>query len=166
MRMNPWYLATWLLLVLLALFPVLFSVLDLAGIARSGIPSDHLDAYRALAGQAFGSASSGPESYIKHLEIGYALHELTFGLFFLVIVAIPLRLGQRWAWWACWIAMISTVGYSFTFAQFSPRTLAYSLVPDIGIPLLLLAQAPRFWASLATAQRSASGMSPGHSTRS
>jgi hypothetical protein len=124
----------------------LFPLLDMAGIVRSGIPSDHLAAYRALTGQDFGSvAPRGPARYIQQLEIGYALHELTFGLFFLAIVAIPFRQGRRWAWLACWISLIATVGYSLTFAHYSSTTLAYSLVPAIGIPLLLLSQAPRFW---------------------
>lgn len=95
--MSPRYGVTWLLL-LLALFPVVFPLLDMAGIMRSGIPSDHAAAYRALTGQDFGSAqSSGPGRYIQQLESGHALHELTFGLLFLVIVAIPLRIGERWA---------------------------------------------------------------------
>lgn len=135
---------TWLLLLLLAVLSVVFPLLDLTGIARSGIPSDHSTAYRTLAGQAF-SLSGGPSQYIRQLEVGYALHELTFALFFLVIVAIPLRTGQRWAWWACWISEIANLGYLFTFAHFSSTTLVYALIPAVGVPILLLAQAPRFW---------------------
>lgn len=149
-RRHPWYLATWLLLVVLAVLTILFPVLDLVGITRSGLPSDHEAAYRALAGQAFpGVHASGVARYIRQLELGYALHELTFALFFLVIVAIPFRGGRRWAWWACWISLIATVGYAVTFARYSSTTLAYSLVPVVGIPLLLLAQAPRFFGNRA-----------------
>lgn len=113
MRSNPWYLVTWLLLLLLALFFVVFPLLDLAGILRTGIPSDHAAAYRSLTGQDFpGAQAGGPAGYIRQLELGYAVHELTFGLFFVVIVAIPFRRGQRWAWWACWISLIASVGYT------------------------------------------------------
>jgi hypothetical protein len=144
-RMRPWYLVTWILLLLIAVLMILFPLLDLAGIQRTGLPSDHAAAYQALAGQAFpGVESTGPTRYIRQLELGYALHELTFALFFLVIVAIPFRAGQRWAWWACWISLIATVGYTITFARYSPNTLVYSLVPDVAIPVLLLAQLPRF----------------------
>jgi hypothetical protein len=146
--MSPWYRVTWLLLALLALLTVLFPLLDVSGILRSGIPSDHAAAFRTLAGQDFASIrTTGVGRYIQQLEYGYALHELTFGLFFLVIVLIPFRAGQRWAWWACWIALIATLGYSLTFAHYDATTLAYSLVPVVGIPVLLIAQAPRFWAT-------------------
>ena len=37
-----------------------------------------------------------------------------------------------------------TVGYTITFAWFS-STLAYSLVPDVAIPILLVTIAPRFF---------------------
>jgi hypothetical protein len=144
--MGPWHRVTWLLLLVLALLPVVFPLLDVAGTLRAGIPSDHAAAFRALAGQDFAAVqSTGPARYIRQLELGYAIHELAFGLFFLVIVAIPFRTGQRWAWWACWIVMLANVGYSVTFAHYSSTTLAYSLVPDVGIPVLLLAQAPRFF---------------------
>ena len=144
--MRPFYRVTWLLLLILALFTVLFPVLDLVGTARTGLPSDHTAAYRALAGHGFpGLQPAGPARYIRQLEYGYALHELTFALFFLVLVAIPVRTGQRWAWLACWLILIATVGYTLTFARYSGKTLTYSLIPDVAIPVLLLAQAPRFW---------------------
>jgi polyferredoxin len=147
MRMNSWYRATWLLLTLLALLTVVFPLLDVAGILRSGIPSDHAAAFRTLSGQDFSDIrSTGVGRYIQQLETGYALHELTFGLFFIVIVLIPFRAGQRWAWWASWIALIATLGYTLTFARYSTTTLVYSLVPTVGIPLLLITQAPRFLA--------------------
>jgi hypothetical protein len=148
MHLNPWYRGTWLLLVLLALLTSVFPLLDVAGILRGGIPSDHAAAFRTLAGQDFaGIRSTGTARYIQQLEYGYAIHELTFGLFFLVIVLIPFRAGQRWAWSASWIAVIATLGYTLTFARYSATTLVYSLVPAVGIPILLVAQAPRFWAA-------------------
>jgi hypothetical protein len=72
-----------------------------------------------------------------------------------VIVLIPLRHGKRWAWWSCWIALIAYIGYTITFAHYSSTTLAYSLVPDVAIPILLLVLAPRLltkrtWACAAT----------------
>ena len=41
--------------------------------------------------------------YIISLEIAYAVHELVFGLLFLIIVAIPFRQRVRWAWWALFV---------------------------------------------------------------
>lgn len=153
-RMGTWYRATWILLLILALFTVLFPLLDLIGIVRTGLPSDHAAAYRSLTGHSFpGVQAAGPARYIRQLEYGYALHELTFALFFLVIVAIPLRAGQRWAWLTCWLTLIATVGYTVTFARYSSKTLSYSLVPDLALPLLLLAQAPRFLGARASSVR-------------
>jgi hypothetical protein len=143
---RSFYRVTWLLLLIAALLTVLFPLLDIAGTARTGLPSDHAAAYRTLAGHSFpGIQPTGPTRYIRQLEYGYALHELTFALLFLVLVAIPVRTGQRWAWLACWLILIATVGYTITFAHYSTKTFAYSLVPDIAIPVLLLMQAPRFW---------------------
>lgn len=140
-----WLRGTWLLLVAIALLTALLPSLDFAGIIREGIPSDHLAAYEALAGQAFSSLQGqGPARYIRQLESAYALHELTFALLFLVILLVPFRKGQFWAWWACWIPLIGYVGYTVTFARFGSATFAYSLVPDIAVPLMLLAQLPRF----------------------
>lgn len=132
--------AWWVLLVVSVLM-LAFPLLDAVGILRAGIPADHAAAFQTLAGQPF-SSSTGPAHYIRQLEWGYAIHELTFGLFFLVIVAIPLRAGQRWAWWACWIVLIANVGYTVTLAHFSANTLIYSLIPDLAIPALLLLQLP------------------------
>jgi hypothetical protein len=122
-----------------------FPVLDVAGILRAGIPSDHAAAFHTLAGADFGSVrSTGPGRYISQLEYGYALHELTFGLLFVVLVLIPFRRYEMWAWWTCWIPLIGYVGYTLTFAHFAPTTLGYSLVPDVALPVLLLVQLPRF----------------------
>src|SRR5260370_37787056 len=139
---KGWQLIPWILLLVLAALLVAFPFLALSGILRRGIPTDHAPAYQALAGHAFPSGqSASPALYIRQLEYGYALHELTFGLLFLVIVAIPLRAGQRWGWWACWISLIAYVGYTATVARLSPTTLASSLVPPIGRPSLLVVQA-------------------------
>jgi hypothetical protein len=68
----------------------------------------------------------------------------------LVIVLIPFRGGAFWAWWASWIPLLAFVGYTITFARYASPTFAYSLVPDIALPLLLLAQLPRFMAARRT----------------
>jgi hypothetical protein len=140
---SAWDRLAWVLLLLIAVLLVALPLLDIAGVAQSGIPSDHASTYRALTGEGFTRASAAA-SYVSQLEYAYALHELTFALFLFVIVVIPLRAGQRWAWWTCWITLIATVGYTLTFARYGQTTLAYSLVPAVGIPVLLLLQAPRF----------------------
>ena len=135
----------WLLLVLLALFPVLAAISDLVADLRGGLPADHQAAFAAVAGQSWDSASrsaAGVATYVNLLETGYALHELVFGVLFLAIVAVPIRRGEWWAWWASWVVLVADVGYTLTFASYDPTLLGRSLVADVGLPVLLLAQVP------------------------
>ena len=146
---QPGYLrGAWILLLLLGAFFLFASFSDLAADARSGLPSDHLEAFQRLAGISWTSAKlSSPKitQYITTLEIAYAVHELVFGLLFLFIVAIPFRRRARWAWWACWIPMLANLTYTFTLAHYSPTTLTYSLIADVIVPVVLLLHIPAFF---------------------
>jgi hypothetical protein len=136
------------LLLLLALFPVLASLLDLANVAANGIPSDHRAAFAAVSGLDWSparAAAAGISRYVSLLETGYALHELVFGLLFLLIVAIPFRRGETWAWLGCWLVLIADLGYTFTFGRHDQAILRNSLIADVALPILLLVQAPRFF---------------------
>ncbi|MFZ0216699.1 MAG: hypothetical protein WAM30_12260 [Candidatus Dormiibacterota bacterium] len=137
----------WALLLLLALFPVLSASLDLVADVSRGIPSDHQAAFAALVGRSWNSiqhAAPGTAGYITLLEIGYAIHELVFGVLFLVIVAIPFRRGEWWAWWACWVVLVADLAYTLTFGRHDAAILRQSLVADIALPVLLLWQLARF----------------------
>lgn len=143
----PRYLTVaWVLLLLLGLFPVLASCADLAADLRVGLPADHQATFAQLVGMPWPGARqalAGPARYVTLLEIGYAVHEPVFALLFLVIVAIPFRRGERWAWWACWAVLVANVTYSLTFGRVDPTVHRQSLIADIALPLLLLAQVPR-----------------------
>ena len=102
-------------------------------------------------------ATPGLARYITLLERGYALHELTFALLFVVIVAVPFRRGQRWAWWAAWIVMIADLGYTFTFGIRDHVILARSRAVDVALAVLLLAHVPVFFARAGTAHRAGPG---------
>jgi len=87
-------LVAWILLLLLGALFLFGSLSDLLADERSGLPSDHLDAFSTIAGVAWSSAQQSPAGitrYITSLEIAYAIHELVFGLLFLIIFAIPFR---------------------------------------------------------------------------
>lgn len=134
-------------MLLLGVFPVLTSILDLAADTRIGLPSDHAGTFTALAGTSWPraqAAAPGLARYITLLERGSALHELTFALLFVVIVAVPFRRGQRWAWWAAWIVTISDLGYTVTFGAHDHVILARSLAVDAALAVLLLAHVPAF----------------------
>ena len=146
---QPTYLLiAWLLLLLLGVFFLFASVSDLVADARTGLPSDHLEAFHTVTGVTWNSAKlSSPKvtQYVTLLEVTYAVHELVFGLLFLIIVAIPFRQRSRWAWWACWIPMLANLTYTFAIAHYSTTTLTYSLIADIALPVLLLLHAPAFF---------------------
>jgi hypothetical protein len=135
----------WIGLTLVAALLMFAVVSDLAADRRSGLPADHAGAFAALAGRTFGQvqqATPGVARYVTTLEVGYALHELTFAVLFAVIVLIPLRRRQRWAWWACWAVMIANVGYSATIGRHDATILARSLIGVIAVPVLLVVCAP------------------------
>ncbi len=153
-RQPVYLLAAWILLLVLGAFYLFAALSDLASDARTGIPSDHLGAFQAIAGtgwtavQQTGRALPGRVAqYITRLEITYAVHELVFALLFLIIVAIPFRQRARWAWWACWIPMLANLAYTFVLARYSTTTLTYSLIADIALPVLLLIHIPAFFGS-------------------
>lgn len=138
-------LVAWVLLLLLALFPVLAAVADLASDFGTGLPADHQTTFETLAVQQWPSLQSsapGLASYITLLETGYAIHELVFGILFLVIVAIPLRQGHWWAWWLAWAVLVADLGYTLTFGQHDATVFSRALIADIALPVLLLALLP------------------------
>ena len=146
---QPGYLrVAWIVLLLLGAFFLFASLSDLAADAKSGLPSDHLEAFQRLAGISWTHAKlSSPRitQYITTLEIAYAVHEMVFGILFLIIVVIPFRRRARWAWWACWVPMLANLTYTFTLAHYSTTTLVYSLIADVALPMLLLLHAPAFF---------------------
>ena len=150
------------LLLLLGLFYLFGAASDLAALASRNVPADHRGTFTKLAGGSFSNlktADPGTASYITVLERGYALHELTFALLFIVLLAIPFRRRQRWAWWAAWLPMIANLGYTLTFGAHDHTILARSLIADIALPVLLLAHIPAFFSRPHEPERTA-GPSP------
>lgn len=147
-RQPPYLLVAWILLLLLGAFFLFASLSDLVADARTGLPSDHLEAFHTIAGVTWASAQQstpGITRYVTLLEVAYAVHELVFGLLFLIIVAIPFRRRARWAWWACWVPMLANLTYTFAIAHYSTTALAYSLIADVALPVLLLLHIPAFF---------------------
>lgn len=144
----PWPLRIgWALLLVLGAFYVVAPIADIASDHSSGLPSDHHAAFAKLAGVSWTAAQSsapGVARYVTQLEYGYALHELTFAVLFLAIVAIPFRrhAWACWAWWACWAVMIANIGYAVTIAHYASALLRQSLIGVIVLPVALLISAP------------------------
>lgn len=147
-RQPRYLLIAWILLLVLGALFLFAALSDLAADARTGLPSDHTGTFHSIAGIAWTNAQSsspGITQYVTLLEIAYAVHELVFALLFLIIVAFPFRRRARWAWWACWVPMLANITYSLTFGRYDSTVLAYSLVADIALPVLLLIHVPAFF---------------------
>ncbi|MBO0881465.1 MAG: hypothetical protein J2P17_14185 [Mycobacterium sp.] len=149
----------WIGLVLIAAF-LLFAVAnDLRADQGTGIPVDHAGAFTSIAGQSFDTvrqSTPGVARYVTTVEVGYALHELTFVVLFLALVLIPLRRRQAWAWWTCWAIMIANLGYTVTIARHDSTILTRSLIADIAVPVLLLLCAPAVFRPSGTARQATS----------
>lgn len=142
---RGWLRVSWVGLAVLGVFFLVAPVLDIVNTRAHGVPADHEGTFRRLSGGDFAGvrgSTPGVAHYVSTLEYGYALHELTFGLLFLAVVLVPLRRGERWAWFACWAALVAAAGYSATFGAHDSTILARSLVADVGVPVLLLVGAP------------------------
>jgi hypothetical protein len=148
-RTRGWSRIGLALLVLLGLFYLFGAVNDLRTDLAARLPADHVGTFTAITGTSFAhlhATAPGVAGYLALLEKGYALHELTFGLLFLILVLIPFRYRRPCAWWAAWIPMIANLGYTFTFGWHDSTILTRSLVADIALPILLLAHIPAFFA--------------------
>jgi hypothetical protein len=144
----------WIGLTVVGALMVFAVASDLRSDHSPGLPQDHQGTFTAVAGQSWANfvhASPGAAHYITRLEVGYALHELTFAALFLLIALIPLRRGATWAWWGCWAIMIAEVGYYATFGAQDPSIHARSLIAVIAVPVLLALSAP--WIFAADRQR-------------
>src|SRR5260370_329556 len=144
-RPPRYLLVAWILLLILGAFFLFASLSDLLADARTGLPSDHIGTFGTISGIAWSSAqqsSHGITQYITLLETTYAVHELVFGLLFLIIVAIPFRRRARWAWWACWVPMLANLTYTFAIGHYGTTTLVYSLIAYVALPVLLLIHIP------------------------
>lgn len=147
-RWPAYVVVAWSVLLLLAVFPVVASGLDLITDGLVGIPADHAGTFQEVAGTTWSQAQNfapGATRYVTLVERGYALHELTFGLLFLVIVVIPLRRRERWAWWASWLFMISAIGYIATFGVQDPAIFWRAVAVALVAPTALLAFAPHLF---------------------
>jgi hypothetical protein len=147
-RRSWWLTAAWAGLLLFGAFNMFAAVMDLVATAGSGLPSDHTSTFAKVAGTTWSTvkaAQPGTARYVTLLERGYALHELTFAILFLAIVAVPFRARQRWSWWTCWALLIAYAGYALTFGAHDPAILPRSLIGLVGLPVLLLVHLPAFF---------------------
>jgi hypothetical protein len=140
-----WLTAGWIGLLAMGGFNLFAGTSDLAATFGNGLPADHAGTFARIAGAPWPAARQAQPAiahYITMLERGYALHEITFAVLFLVIVAVGVRARRLWAWLACWAVMIAYVGYAATFGAHDPAIMTRALAAAIAVPVILLLQLP------------------------
>lgn len=122
----------WAVVMAVGAFLALGSLYDLVSAARRQLPSDHVATFIALTGISWQDAAAADKPtapYIGLMEVDYAIYELLFATLFLVVAAIPLRRGERWAWWCCWLI----VAPELTFAALFGAHDATNMLVAIGV---------------------------------
>jgi hypothetical protein len=115
-------------------FLAIGAVFDLAGDAGSQLPGDHASTFRALTGTIWQRAASNPHSaapYVTHMEIAYSAYELLFAVVILAVAAIPLRRGERWAWWCSWLIVLPVATLAWLFGAHDSGNLITAIVVAI-----------------------------------
>ena len=93
---------------------------DLLTDARGNLPSDHSGTLQAVAHMSWHQArfvAHPITRYITRAETAYSAFQLLFGLMLLLVVAIPLRRGERWAWWSCWLLVPGFAAFGAVYGQ-------------------------------------------------
>jgi cell division protein FtsW (lipid II flippase) len=86
--------------------------------ASGKLPADHgptFTAVTSLTCQQAIAVAHPVTLYVTRTEAGYAAYELLFGLPFLILAAIPLRRGEHWAWWCCWLLVPAFAAFGTLF---------------------------------------------------
>lgn len=134
----------WFALLAVGAFLALGSVYDLITDARQQLPTDHASTFTAVTGTTWQEAASvvhPTTPYISIMETGYAVYELLFAAVFLALVVIPLRRGERWAWWCCWLIVAALVLFAALFGTHDAANLYIAIgVAAIAALALLLAR--------------------------
>ena len=99
-------------------FLAIGGVFDLVVDAGGKLPSDHTSTFNAVTGVTWQQAAAAPHPvtpYVTRAEAGYGAYELLFGVLLLVIAVVPLRRGESWAWWCCWLLVLAFATFASLF---------------------------------------------------
>lgn len=135
-------------------FLAIGAVFDLATDAAGNLPADHGATFKALTSLTWQQATAAAHpvtTYVTRAEAGYAAYELLFGVLLLVVAAIPLRRGERWAWWCCWALVLAFAAFATLFGVHNSADLWAAIVAGLLVALALIALLPTRKASEAAA---------------
>lgn len=135
----------WVALLAVGAFLAIGAAFDLPIDARGRLPGDHDSTFRALTGTTWQHAASVPQSaapYATHMEIAYSAYELLFAVVILVVIAIPLRRGERWAWWCGWMIVLPIAAFAWVFGAHDSGNMVTAIVVATIAVLALLVLLP------------------------
>jgi hypothetical protein len=134
------------LLLAAGVFFAIGGAFDLLTDARGNLPSDHSGTFRAVAHTSWQHArlvAHPITRYVTRAETAYSAFQLLFGVLLLVVVAIPLRRGERWAWWCCWLLLPGFAAFGAVYGQHDSGNLSAAAVAAAVAVLALLVLRPR-----------------------
>lgn len=135
----------WVIVLMSGAFLAIGAVFDLATDAAGRLPSDHEITFRAVTGIGWAQAAAVVHPvtpYVTRAEAGYAAYELLLGLLLLIVAAIPLRRGERWAWWSCWLLVCAFGAFAVLFGAHDSGDLGAAIIVGLLVVLALGASAP------------------------
>ena len=133
------------ILLLGGAFLAIGAVFDLATDAAGKLPADHGSTFKAVTSLTWQQATAVAHpvtSYVTRAEAGYAAYELLFGVLFLIVAAIPLRRGEGWAWWCCWVLVLAFAAFATLFGVHNSADLGAAIAAGLLVALALIALLP------------------------
>ena len=126
-------------------FLAIGAVFDLATDAAGKLPADHASTFKAVTSLTWQQATAVAHPvtpYVTRAEAGYAAYELLFGALLFVVAAIPLRRGERWAWWCCWVLVLAFAAFATLFGVHNTADMGAAIVAGLLVALALIALLP------------------------
>jgi hypothetical protein len=119
---------------------------DLLTDSRGSLPSDHTGTFQAVAHMSWQHArfvAHPITRYVTRAETAYSAFQLLFGVLLLVVVAIPLRRGERWAWWCCWLLIPGFAAFGGVYGQHDSGNLSAAVIAAVIAAAALIVFRPR-----------------------
>jgi hypothetical protein len=126
-------------------FLAIGAIFDLATDVAGKLPADHGATFKAVTSLTWQQATAVAHPvtpYVTRAEAGYAAYELLFAVLILVIAAIPLRRGERWAWWCCWPLVLAFAAFAMLFGVHNSADLGAAIVAALLVASALIALLP------------------------
>jgi hypothetical protein len=126
-------------------FLAIGAAFDLVTDVRGNLPSDHSGTFQAVAHMSWERArlvAHPTTRYIIRAEAAYSAFQLLFGVLLLVIVAIPLRRGERWAWWCGWLLIPGFAAFGVVYGAHDSGNLSAAVAAAAIAALALIVLRP------------------------